>query len=231
MNWNALWLKFFGSTEWLGLDYGFWISMLVVSVIVVVMNVAFWSMKPYKEEYFTEYYDLLTQAVRITSRYTLEYDSLHNLIKRTDDGDIADPADDLIQNITYYSNPSRISNLVSLPIAETIIAVDGASRSSSMTYNYAFGVPTNITRRNGTENITTSIVYDVYGNPIQMQMPADSSGQRGFISYVYDTRLHTYPIRITNEFGESQQTRYDLRIGLPIETADASGYSIKYKNK
>lgn len=49
MNWNALWLKFFGSTEWLGLDYGFWISMLVVSVIVVVMNVAFWSMKPLKD--------------------------------------------------------------------------------------------------------------------------------------------------------------------------------------
>ena len=50
MNWNALWIRFFGSTQMFGLDYGFWISMMAVTCIVIVMNVVFWSMKPYKSD-------------------------------------------------------------------------------------------------------------------------------------------------------------------------------------
>lgn len=49
MNLNLLWINFFGDTQWLGLDYGFWLSMIVVTIIVIVMNAVFWSMKPYKE--------------------------------------------------------------------------------------------------------------------------------------------------------------------------------------
>ena len=36
----------FGTTEFLGLNMGFWVSMAVVALIVIVMNVVFWSMKP-----------------------------------------------------------------------------------------------------------------------------------------------------------------------------------------
>ncbi|MBT2156625.1 hypothetical protein KK425_06525 [Clostridioides difficile] len=36
----------FGTTEWLGLNIGFWVAMAVVLLIVIVMNVVFWSMKP-----------------------------------------------------------------------------------------------------------------------------------------------------------------------------------------
>ena len=45
-DWKELWMTFFGTTEWLGLNIGFWMAMAVVLLIVIVMNVIFWSMKP-----------------------------------------------------------------------------------------------------------------------------------------------------------------------------------------
>ncbi len=46
MNWINLWMKIFGTSELLGLNMGFWVSMAVVATIVILMNVVFWNMKP-----------------------------------------------------------------------------------------------------------------------------------------------------------------------------------------
>ena len=48
MNWNKIWMPLLGTCEWLGLNIGFWVSMAVVVIIVILMNVVFWSMKPKK---------------------------------------------------------------------------------------------------------------------------------------------------------------------------------------
>lgn len=49
MNWINLWMTLFGTAEFLGLNMGFWVSMAVVALIVVLMNVVFWNMKPLHE--------------------------------------------------------------------------------------------------------------------------------------------------------------------------------------
>lgn len=46
MNWKELWLSLWGTTDFLGVDIGFWVAMAVVVLIVVVMNLVMWSMKP-----------------------------------------------------------------------------------------------------------------------------------------------------------------------------------------
>ncbi|MCD8216594.1 MAG: hypothetical protein LUD01_00855 [Clostridiales bacterium] len=46
MNWTDIWMKLFGTTEFLGLNMGFWVSMIVVAMVVILMNVVFWGMKP-----------------------------------------------------------------------------------------------------------------------------------------------------------------------------------------
>lgn len=46
MNWTQIWIDLFGTTEWLGLNIGFWVANAAVLVIVIIMNVVFWSMKP-----------------------------------------------------------------------------------------------------------------------------------------------------------------------------------------
>ena len=46
MNWTQIWMDMFGTTEWFGLSMGFWMSSAVVALIVVIMNVVLWNMKP-----------------------------------------------------------------------------------------------------------------------------------------------------------------------------------------
>ena len=46
MNWAKIWMNLFGTTEFLGIDMGFWVAMAVVLLIVILMNVVFWGMKP-----------------------------------------------------------------------------------------------------------------------------------------------------------------------------------------
>lgn len=45
MSWNKIWMTLFGTTKWLNLNMGFWVSMAVVILIVIIMNVVFWRMK------------------------------------------------------------------------------------------------------------------------------------------------------------------------------------------
>ena len=50
MNWTQIWADVFGATEWMGLDMGFWVAFAAVVLIVVIMNVVFWSAKPLPRE-------------------------------------------------------------------------------------------------------------------------------------------------------------------------------------
>lgn len=50
MNWINIWMSFFGTTTLFGLDIGFWMSMAVVALIVILMNVMFWGIKPKKKD-------------------------------------------------------------------------------------------------------------------------------------------------------------------------------------
>ena len=50
MNWKEIWMTLFGTTQWLGLNIGFLVSMAAVVLIVIVMNVVFWGMKPQKSK-------------------------------------------------------------------------------------------------------------------------------------------------------------------------------------
>ncbi len=50
MNWTSVWMNLFGTTSVLGINLGFWVAMAVVLLIVILMNVVFWSMKPKKPD-------------------------------------------------------------------------------------------------------------------------------------------------------------------------------------
>ncbi|CCX38803.1 putative uncharacterized protein [Clostridium sp. CAG:1013] len=50
MNWTSVWTNLFGTTSVLGVNLGFWVAMAVVLLIVILMNVVFWSMKPKKPD-------------------------------------------------------------------------------------------------------------------------------------------------------------------------------------
>lgn len=50
MNWTNMWMDFFGTTTLWGVNMGFWVAIGVVFLIVVLMNLLFWGMKPKKPE-------------------------------------------------------------------------------------------------------------------------------------------------------------------------------------
>lgn len=47
MNWVQIWMKIFGTTTFMGIDMGFWVSMGISLLVAIIMNMVFWSMKPY----------------------------------------------------------------------------------------------------------------------------------------------------------------------------------------
>ncbi|MCD8381983.1 MAG: hypothetical protein LUC30_03570 [Clostridiales bacterium] len=50
MNWTNLWMTLFGTTELFGLNMGFWVSMVVVAVVVIIQHIIFWGvMKPMRK--------------------------------------------------------------------------------------------------------------------------------------------------------------------------------------
>lgn len=50
MNWTKIWMNLFGTTTLWGLNMGFWVALAAVALIVIVMNVVFWGVKPKTEE-------------------------------------------------------------------------------------------------------------------------------------------------------------------------------------
>lgn len=48
MIWSDIWMNLLGTTSFLGIDMGFWAAMAAVLLIVILMNVVFWRMKPKK---------------------------------------------------------------------------------------------------------------------------------------------------------------------------------------
>ena len=50
INWSALWLKLFGTTTWMQIDIGFWVSMGISALVALTMVVVFYSMKPCQQQ-------------------------------------------------------------------------------------------------------------------------------------------------------------------------------------
>lgn len=46
MSFRQLWIYLFGTSEWLGLDIGFYVSLGLVVLLIILMNIVFWSLKP-----------------------------------------------------------------------------------------------------------------------------------------------------------------------------------------
>ena len=50
MNWKSLWITLFGTTKWLGVDIGFWVSMAISLFVAIAMIVGFRNTKPFNSD-------------------------------------------------------------------------------------------------------------------------------------------------------------------------------------
>lgn len=43
LNWNLIWMQLFGTTELFGINLGFWAALFLIGIVVIAMNLIFWT--------------------------------------------------------------------------------------------------------------------------------------------------------------------------------------------
>src|SRR5258708_31114414 len=83
-------------------------------------------------------------------------------------------------------------------------------------------------RRDGTGAVD-DVGNDGYATLINVTGPANALNQRFRQDYVFDDKLHQFLVKVTNSYGYSSQTTYDLRFGHPLSTVDLNNNTIQYQ--
>ncbi|WP_208347724.1 hypothetical protein [Pseudaestuariivita rosea] len=74
----------------------------------------------------------------------------------------------------------------------------------------------------------TDMSYDSFGNLINVTGPANATGQRYALDYVFDPEVTTYVTSITDSFGYTSAAAYDVRFGELLSTTDLNGQPMTY---
>ena len=168
----------------------------------------------------TNYYEGASQP-RITTARSYTYDRHKNVTALLDYGDITRNDDDITVNIVYQASAGN--NLVSLPVEQQVYDhANNLLRHRMAQYN-AEGSTVQLDIVGESENSTISMAYDGYGNLVSVEMPENANNQRYTRDYVYDAVLNTYPVAVTNSFGESCGFEYDYSRGLCTKQTDPNG--------
>lgn len=154
------------------------------------------------------------------------YDLIGNVINYTDNGD-AGPEDDLKATIAYVNIADKY--IVGTP--QSIVVKNGSTvlRKREAVIDQNTGEVTQIRQYLDDKNIAVhDMLYDSYGNLTKMTRPANSTGQRLAINYVYDGTVSTYPTQVSNSYGYSSSATYDFRFGEKLTSTDLNGNQIIY---
>ncbi len=102
------------------------------------------------------------------------------------------------------------------------------SKVSALTTNDK-SVATIEMKLNATDYAVTDLEYDTYGNVTKVTGAENSTGQRAYTTYGYDTDVHQYIESITNQFGESVCNIYDKATGQLDQTIGIGGQAMAYE--
>ena len=179
-----------------------------------------------EDGYWTEYYEAEANP-RITTRYTIHYDSLYNMVEYVDYGDVAVSNDDWRQVVTYL--PNTANNMISLPKSEQVLGAGQLLRSSSVNYSY-LGEPAHISLNvdNQGQIATTHVKYDRFGNIIAVIYPEDANHENNWSAFIYDSTTYANVVAIRNANHVNSLTRYDYRWGVPSRTIDPAGNEMRF---
>src|SRR5262249_8737687 len=70
---------------------------------------------------------------------------------------------------------------------------------------------------------TSSLEYDAFGNLARVVSPPNEAGERQSHTYTLDAVTHHYVATVTDGFGLTSSTDYDLRFCEPAVSRDANG--------
>lgn len=163
-------------------------------------------------------------ASKVQVSEDLTRDRFGNVLTSKDAADGATIADDLLTTVAYENRQSTW--LLGLPISiETRDATANLLRRRTGTYN-AEGKLATLGIDTGAGTATSTFGYDVFGNATSIISPPNADGETQTINVAFDTSVATYPITITDSFGISSSSTYDLKFGVPLTETDANGTQI-----
>jgi RHS repeat-associated protein len=162
----------------------------------------------------------------IVTRQHFSYDGKGDVTTFTDDGDVADPADDLVGSIVYATDTAATSlRSVSRPSSVTITAPGSSTplRKRTAVYN-ADGTLQTFSALLGTGvTASTDLTWNPNGTLLSVTGPENAQSQRYTTTYGYDGTTGTYVTAITDSHGYASSAVYDLRFGEPVVTTDLNG--------
>jgi|GEM_PF-1577544 len=179
------------------------------------------------EEYIeTNYYEGLSspQIVKLEQK---KYDNHRNIIQYIHHGNQTNFAEYFTADIQYATGIGH--NMVSLPVLMEVKNHSGVLlRKRTATYTPQ-GRLLQLTAHNTSGNSLYDFTYDSYGNMDTVLQPQNKNGQRLMYTYQYDTLVHIYPTKVTNEsLGYYSTAEYDLRFGKPTKTVDVNQNEMRY---
>ena len=164
----------------------------------------------------------------LTTVILRSYDNKRNIIAYTYLGDTTRTDDYFKAEIEYATGMGH--NLISLP---TQIEVRNTNNNLLQKRTASYGTKgqlENLTQCNTTDNAEYEFVHDMYGNLTHSILPANQNSERLEFSYIYDSIIHTYPVRVeNNSLGYYSSANYDYRFGKPTKTVDINGNEMRYE--
>jgi RHS repeat-associated protein len=163
-------------------------------------------------------------AMKSTSTVN-HYGALGDIDVRTELGDTGS-VDDVVAQIGYASCPTtgvRKANSITVHGGGTLM------RQRESTVDCVTGNVTQVRQYlAGGSSATTDLAYTTGGNLLKVTDPANATGQRGTVSYEYDTTTGTQVQKITDNFGLSSIATHDLRFGSVLTQTDVNGNATTY---
>jgi RHS repeat-associated protein len=170
-----------------------------------------------------------TQGLEKTMQSTFnKYDIFGNILSYTDLGETG-TNETISVDIKYHQNLN--SYIVSVPSEHKVVSPQQTRRSTTTidTKGNVTLVRQYLDAANFAEN---KMEYDIYGNITAKTNPNPDGGAVNAASYKvnieYDSKVKTYPVKITNSYNAIKQIAYNYHFGIPVEVTDPYGISLEY---
>ena len=181
-----------------------------------------------KEVDITNWYEGQSSPL-ITSMTQRDYDRYRNVERYIHYGDTTHTDEYFRAEIKYAQNMPH--NMVSLPVWIGVSDIDdNLLQMRTADYDTYTGRMTTLRLHNYSDTAQYDFNYDPYGNIGDATMPANATGQRLTMKYLYDSTVHTYPVWVFNSsLGYVSTSEYDFRFGKPTKTTDINGNEMRYE--
>jgi RHS repeat-associated protein len=160
---------------------------------------------------------------------TFVYDAFGNTTVYTDLGDVG-PEDDVVATVRYTASDPACQTTYIVGIADRIRVTDAAGtelRRRESDVSCATGNVSQVRRfLAGGSAAVTDMTHDDHGRLTRVVGPANTTGQRSSLDYVYEAVVGVHVTSVTDHFGHNSTATYNFKQALVATSTDLNGQTI-----